>query len=122
MDNVIDLVGSRLSRAPGPPLRVNSPAMMSLSNFLSNSEMENRPINYSSPLSVAGHIAGEIGSSDAGPDYRKITYAADFCPGYCGSPAEQLITVPMSRLEASGAAYDVPFKVIFTSESRSKRF
>ncbi len=151
MDNVIDLVGNRLSRAPGPPLRDNSPTMMSLSNFLSSSEMGNRPINYSNPLSVAGHIAGGIGSSDAGADYRKITYAnvtlekttligstgyvsvkltphyevfdaIDFCPGDCGSPAEQLVTVPMSRLEASGAAYDVPFKVIFTPESRSKRF
>ena len=151
MDNVIDLVGSRLNRAPGPPLRDSSPAMMSLSNFLSSSEMENRPINYSNPFSVAGHIAGGIGSSAAGDDYRKITYAnvilekttligstgyvsveltphyevfdaIDFCPGDCGSPLEQLITVPMSRLEASGAAYDVPFKVIFTSESRSKRF
>ena len=35
---------------------------------------------------------------------------------------EQLVTVPMSRLEASGEAYDVPFKVIFTPEPRSKRF
>jgi len=151
MDSVIDLVGSRLNRAPGPPLRDGSPATMSLANFLSTSEMENRPINYSNPLSVAGHIAGGIGSSDAGDDYRKITYAnvtlekttligstgyvtveltphyevfdaIDFCPGDCGSPAEQLITVPMSRLEASGAAYDVPFKVIFTPESRSERF
>jgi len=125
--------------------------MMSLANFLSASEMDNRPINYSNPFSVAGHIAGGIGSSDAGDDYRKITYAnvtlekttlvgstgyvsveltpqyevfdaIDFCPGDCGSPAEQLITVPMSRLEKSGNAYDVPFKVIFSPESRSKRF
>lgn len=151
MDDVIDLVGSRLNRAPGPALRDNRPTTMSLSNFLSTAEMENRPINYSNPFSVAGHIAGGIGSSDAGDDYRKITYAnvtlekttlfgstgyvtveliphyevfdaIDFCPGDCGSPAEQLITIPMSRLEASGAAYDVPFKVIFTPERRSKRF
>jgi hypothetical protein len=151
MDNAIDLVGNRLNRAPGPPLRDGSPTTMSLSNFLSTSEMENRPINYSNPFSVAGHIAGGIGSSDAGSDYRKITYAnvtlektellfgsayikveliphyevfdaIDFCPGDCGSPAEQIITIPMSRLEAGGAAYDVPFKVIFTPEPRSKRF
>jgi len=75
MDAVIDLVGSRLNRAPGPPLRDGTPATMSLSNFLSIAEMENRPINYSNPFSVAGHIAGGIGSSDAGPDYRKITSA-----------------------------------------------
>ena len=150
-DAVIDLVGNRLSRAPGGPLPDNTTAMMSLANFLSPSEMNNRPINYSNPFSVAGHIAGGIGSSDAGPDYRKITYgnvtlekvpvigntgyvrvettlhyevfdAVDFCPGDCGSPLEQVVTIPMSRLEASGAAYDVPFKVIFTPDSRSKRF
>ena len=149
-DAVIDLIGTRLSRSPGS-LRDNTPTMMSLSNFLSAPEMDNRPINYSNPFSVAGHIAGGIGSSDAGPDYRKITYgnvtlervpiiggtgyvsvettlqyevfdAVDFCPGDCGSPLEQLVTIPMSRLEASGAAYDVPFKVIFTPDSRSKRF
>ena len=150
MDAVIDMVGARLNRAPSP-LRDYTPTMMSLSNFLSDAEMNNRPINYANPFSVAGHIAGGIGSSDAGDDYRKITYAnvtlekvpiigntgyvsvqltphyevfdaIDFCPGDCGSPAEQLVTVPMSRLEASGRAYDRPFKVIFTPESRSKRF
>ncbi|MFN0140306.1 MAG: DUF4157 domain-containing protein [Pyrinomonadaceae bacterium] len=150
-DAVIDLVGSRLSWAPAGSLRDDVQTHMSLSNFLSQSEMDNRPINYSNPLSVAGHIAGGLGSSDAGDDYRKVTLgtvtlervtqfgspwytkvdvtlqyevfdAIDFCPGDCGSPAEQLITVPMSRLEASGMAYDVPFKVIFTSEERTKRF
>lgn len=151
MDDVIDLVGGRQHLAPGPPLRDHTPTTMSLSNFLSDAEMNNRPINYSNPFSVAGHIAGGIGSSDAGDDYRKITQAnvtlqktpiigntgyvsvsliphyevfdaIDFCPGDCGSPAEQIVTVPMSRLEASGRAYDVPFKVIFSPEPRSKRF
>jgi hypothetical protein len=112
--------------------------------------MDNRPINYSNPFSIAGHIAGGIGSSDAGADNRKVWGnvtlekvpligstgyvsvettlhyevfdAVDFCPGDCGSPAEQLVTVPMSRLEASGEAYDAPFKVTFVPESRSKRF
>lgn len=132
-------------------MRHYTPTMMSLSNFLSASEMDNRHINYSNPFSVAGHIAGRIGSNDVGNDYRKIIYAnvtlekipiigptgyvsveltphyevfdaIDFCPGDCGSRAEQQVTIPMSRLEASGEAYDVPFKVIFTPESRSKRF
>ena len=96
-------------------------------------------------------IGPKIGSSAAGDDYRKITYgnvtlektvlfgntgyvsveltpryevfdAIDFCPGDCGSYAEQWVTIPMSRLEASGAAYDVPFKVRFTPETRSERF
>lgn len=150
VDAVLDLVGSRLHLAPSP-LREYTPTMMSLSNFLSDSEMHDRPINYSNPFSVAGHIAGGIGSSDAGPDYRSITHAnvwlervpvigstgyiqvsmspryevvdaIDFCPGDCGSPAEQLVTVPMSRLEASGHAYDVPFKVIFRVPERANRF
>lgn len=151
MDAVIDLIGARLSRAPAGSLRDNRPATMSLSNFLSAAEMNNRPINYANPFTVAGHVAGGIGSSDAGDDYRKITYgvvtlervpvigntgyvkvdltpdyevfdAIDFCPGDCGSPAEQIVTVPMSRLEASGRAYDRPFKVIFTPDTRTKRF
>lgn len=151
VDAVLNLVGSRLHLAPPPPLRDNTPTMMSLSNFLSDSEMHDRPINFSNPFSVAGHIAGGIGSSDAGPDYRSITHAnvelervpvigttgyirvsmspryevfdaIDFCPGDCGSPAEQLVTVPMSRLEASGHAYDVPFKVSFRVPERVKRF
>ena len=151
MDAVIELVGSRLSRAPGWPYRTSGERIMSLTNFLSTSEMENRPINWSGVTSVPGHIAGGIGSSDAGDDYRKITRAnvsidrtelfgntgyhtveliphyeifdaIDFCPGDCGSPAEQLVTIPMSRLEASGHAYDQPFKVIFSPEPRSERF
>ncbi|MCU1502181.1 MAG: hypothetical protein JWM12_1535 [Ilumatobacteraceae bacterium] len=148
-DAIIDLIGTRLSRAPGP-LRDDTPTTMSIANFLSPAEMNNRPINYSNPLSIAGHIAGGIGSSDAGPDVRKVSGnvtlervtlfgsalyvkvettlhydifdSIDFCPGDCGSPAEQLVTIPMSRLEASGEAYDVPFEVLFVPDSRSKRF
>ena len=151
MDNVIDLVYNRLDRIPDPPLQDNDRRTISLSNFLSRSEMNNRPINYRNPLSVAGHVAGGIGSSDAGADYRKITYAnvvlektiiegsrgyilvelipnyevfdaIDFCPGNCGSLLEELVTIPMSRLEASGEAYDVPYKVIFNPEPRFKKF
>lgn len=152
MDAVLDLVGARLHRIPGGPMRDGDTRLMSLSNFLSPSEMDNRPINFSNPLSVSGHIAGDIGSSDAGDDYRKITRAnveiskvvllgntgyhlvelfphyevfdtIDFCPGDPGSPLERfLATETMSRLEASGEAYDMPFKVIFYPDSRSKRF
>ena len=151
MDSVLDLVAARLHRIPGGPLRPGVWTLMSLSNFLSRSEMDNRPINFSNPFSVSGHIAGDIGSSDAGDDYRKITRAnvaitkvvlfgntgyhlieliphyevfdtIDFCPGDPGSPAEQLVTTTMSRLEASGEAYDMPFKVIFSPEPRSGRY
>jgi hypothetical protein len=148
-DAIIDLIGNRLPRAPRP-LRDNTPTVMSIENFLSPPEVDDRPINYSNPLAIAGHIAGGIGSSDAGNDYRKVwgnatlekvpligstgyvkvettlhyevVDAIDFCPGDCGSRAEQAVTVPLSRLEASGEAYDVPYKVTFIPESRSKRF
>ena len=152
MDDVIDLVYARRHLTPGGTRSLGvSPSYMNLTNFLSTSEMDNRPINFSNPFSVSGHIAGGIGSSDAGDDYRKIDRATvaiskndvigstgyykielfphyevfdtiDFCPGDPGSPLEQLITVPMSRLEASDRAYDMPFKVVFSPESRSKRF
>lgn len=151
MDSVIDLIYERFHLSPVNRYRPFVTYYMSLSNFLTASEMDNRPINFSNPFSVAGHIAGNIGSSDAGPDYRKITRAnvaitkkvlfgntgyyvieliphyevfdtIDFCPGDIGSPLESLVTVPMSRLEASGAAYDMPFKVIFSPEKRYKRF
>jgi hypothetical protein len=149
-DALIDLIGAWLSLAPGG-LRDNTPTTMSVANFLSASEMNDRPINYSNPLSIAGHLAGGIGSSDAGPDHRKVEWgnatltkvplvgsfyyvevkttlhyevfdAVDFCPGDCGSPAEQVVTLPMSRLEKGGEAYDVPFLVKFVSEPRSKKF
>lgn len=150
-DAVVEMVGNRLSMAPPGSLRDDVQTRMSLDNFMSKFEMENRPINYTNPFSVAGHIAGGIGSSEAGDDQRKIIKgnvtlervplvgstgyvkvdvslkyeifdAIDFCPGDCGSSAEQLITVPMSRLEAHGRAFDVPFKVIFWSEERTERF
>lgn len=149
-DAIIDLIGARLSSAPGP-LADNTPTTMPVDVFVTRAELDSRPINYSNPLAIAGHIAGGIGSSDAGVDYRKVLRgdatlervplvgsagyvrvettlryevfdAIDFCPGDCGSPAEQLVTIPMSRLEASGQAYDVPFKVTFTPPSRSKKF
>jgi len=149
-DAIIDLIGARLSRSPAP-LQDNVPTTMSIENFVTRAELDDRPINYSNPFSIAGHVAGGIGSSDAGPDYRRIQWgnatlervplvggigyvtvettlhyevfdAVDLCPGDCGSPAEQVITVPMSRLEASGEAYDVPFRVTFVPESRSKLF
>jgi hypothetical protein len=98
------------------------------------------PIDYDQPFEIPGNIAGGVGGSDAGPDWRHVSGtisltrtadrsgavvgarirtslrfmvfdAVDFCPGQCGAPAEQLLTVPLSRLEASGFAYDVPFLV-----------
>jgi hypothetical protein len=150
VDAALDTVMERLSHTPGGTLSPHSPTMVGLSNFLSAAEMDNRQINFSNIFSKAGNIAGGIGSSDAGDDYRKILSgnvtmtktplignsgyidfeltahyevfdAIDFCPGQCGSSAEQQFTIPMSRLEASDEAYDVPYIVRFTPETRSNR-
>lgn len=43
----------------------------------------------------------------------------DLCPGNCGAPQEQIATVPMSRMEASGISGDVPFTVEFPAPPRS---
>lgn len=105
--------------------------------------------NFVNPFTIPGNTAGGIGSSDAGMDSRKITSgqvssdvtslpignlvnievvlgfevkdAIDFCPGDCGAILEQsLATIDMSRLEASGEAYDVPYVVRFTGPTRNK--
>jgi outer membrane protein OmpA-like peptidoglycan-associated protein len=48
----------------------------------------------------------------------RVIDTVDLCPGNCGSDIgvinEQLATIPMSRLEASGVSGDVPFTVDFT--------
>jgi hypothetical protein len=148
-DEIIDLIGERLNWAG--TLQNDVVSMRSIREFLSPTELENRPIDYDDAASISGHIAGGIGSSDAGKDTRKViggnvslqntpvvgstryvnvTVAPhyevfdciDFCPGNCGWWFETYITVPMSRLEASNEAYDQPFKVLFTPEPRSKRF
>jgi len=147
---VLDSVVSRLSRFPGGRLSPHTHTVASLANFLSASEMNDRPINFSNPLSIAGNIAGGIGSSAAGPDFRKIARAnvvlekiplignsgyiyfelvpfyevydaVDLCPGQCGSPAEQIFTIPLSRLEAMGRAFDVPYVVKFQPEHETRR-
>jgi outer membrane protein OmpA-like peptidoglycan-associated protein len=49
----------------------------------------------------------------------KVVDTVDLCPGNCGSDIgvinEQLATIPMSRLEASGVSGDVPFFVEFST-------
>jgi hypothetical protein len=92
----------------------------------------------STPPTIPGILAGGISSSHAGPDSRNISGtiqlfrtvsggkttvkmrtnfhflikdAFKFCPGNMGNPLARIITVPLSRLEASNLAYDVPFEV-----------
>ena len=142
VDNVLDIIASRLSRGYG---NVTQP----LSKFLDRSDM-NLSTNFSNLATIPGNIAGGISGSDAGRDSRKITWgrvsfditnlplgkklveieafvnfevkdAIDFCPGGCGAPLEQrLATIKMSRLEASCEAYDAPFVVRFPGPRRTK--
>jgi len=50
-----------------------------------------------------------------------ITYTVvdtlDFCPGNCGGAIAQLLTIPLSRWEASSISGDVPFTVHFPAPS-----
>lgn len=74
-----------------------------------------------SPFNDERHASGmvkvtRLSSSDltVTPD---ITYSVkdtiDLCPGDCGTPLEQIATVPLSQFEATGISGDVPFTVDF---------
>ncbi|MBL1137786.1 MAG: hypothetical protein D8M56_20955 [Chloroflexi bacterium] len=120
---------------PGEEVRMN------IQDFLGEEGLERRT-NYDHVDEAPGVTAGGVGSSDFGDDYRQISGyvvfvrevdgsgkttdvfmtteigftvadAIDFCPGDAGLPEEQKATLPLSRLEASGAAFDRPFVVTF---------
>ncbi len=105
---------------------------------------------YEIPGLLAGGASSDGSpSSDAGPDTREVSGevelyrevdglghtkgarmrtafdfdvkdAVDFCPGNPGSRFAQLLTVTLSRLEASGLAYDVPFEVKYKGKPREE--
>jgi hypothetical protein len=109
-------------------------------------EMGQRMLNFSDKNTIPGNIAGDIGGSDAGPDQRFIDgtvtltrqepnrvrmvvkndfvvkEAVDFIPGAPGDNQERNLTTPLSRLEATGMAYDVPFEVRFTGPVMEQTF
>lgn len=139
-------------RTSCPQLPANQYIEFSVNQFLSPEDLE-YPINFSEALEIPGHIAGGVGSSNAGPDSRRVQGsvflyrsvddsgrttgirietnfnfvvrdAIDFCPGQPGGETEQVLTIPLSRLEATGLflqdepfAYDVPFEVRFPGTS-----
>lgn len=102
-----------------------------------------RAVNWSNPYDIPGHLAGGQSGGAGGDDTRKVQGSVfvsrvpqpdgssaltmrsdlefvvndtvDFCPGGAGSGLEQALTVPLSRLEATGPiwAVDVPFDVRF---------
>jgi len=137
-----------------PSLPASFPMSIPASNIFPATELD-FPINFNVPTEVPGNIAGGVGSSDAGPDTRSMSGsivffrsvdaaghttavrarselqfvvrdAIDFCPGDPGTGMEQLLTIPLSRLEKSGEvwpgevlAYDVPIEVRFTGDAVS---
>lgn len=149
--DLADLIISDLERTRScPELPDTEWAELPVENFLPYQELNSTgpdgktdsDIDYGRIGELPGNIAGGVGSSDAGPDTRRVTGnirlyrvrdeagnmkqvkmqtdfvfivedAVDFCPGQPGAPPEWQFTIPLSRLEVSGYAYDVPFKVIY---------
>ena len=132
------ILRSFMTRCPRLP-RHNVWIDVPVTRYLSNTDL-NFPIDFNQVFEIPGNIAGGAGSSDAGPDFRRVSGnvsfirrtdalgntidiimrtnfsflardAVDFCPGQPGAGIEQHLTIPLSRLEASGLAYDVPFEV-----------
>ncbi|MFP4412507.1 eCIS core domain-containing protein, partial [Coleofasciculus sp.] len=124
-------------------LEANTWVDVPVENVFTTSEI-NFPINFNNPFDIPGHIAGGASGSDFGPDTRKlkghlsvyresddtgntigyklkakfefeVKDAVDFCPGGAGAGLEQVLTIPASRLEKSGEAFDVPFEVQFAA-------
>jgi hypothetical protein len=133
-----EAVGNLRSRAPAiaPGAEVRIP----VADLIASTQ---RAINWSNPYDIPGHIAGGQSGGAGGADTREVrgdlivrrvvgvsgesSYKAisdfeyfvndtvDFCPGGAGSGLEQNLTVPLSRLEATGTAWacDVPFDVTY---------
>lgn len=144
--DLLNIAQSNIGRLPVIPPYTWTPLPLAL--FVSAGDI-NFPINFNNPFDTPGHIAGGVGSSDAGPDWRRslgnllfyrmtndkgettkliirsgidfwVFDAMDFCPGDPGSGLEQNLTIPLSRLEASNWAYDVPLLVNFPGPSASR--
>ena len=115
-----------------------------------NSDL-NYPIDFNNPFDIPGHIAGGAGESRFGPDTRKLSGhisvfrevdddgnttkiklkskftfvvkdGVDFCPGNMGAGYEQLLTLPLSRLEATGMAWDVGITVTYDMPEATVEF
>jgi outer membrane protein OmpA-like peptidoglycan-associated protein len=69
---------------------------------------------------IAKNLDGSLGIQPS------ITYTVkdtlDFCPGNCGGMAAQILTVPLSRWEASLISGDVPFIVRFPAPTLTGAF
>lgn len=123
-----------------PKLAPNVWTDVDVSSVVPRSELD-AGFSFSGPTipTTPGILAGGISGSDFGMDSRSISGkvqmlrvvangvtisvqlrtkfrfvvkdAFDFCPGAMGGFPGTTMTIPMSRLEASGSAADVPFEV-----------
>jgi len=73
------------------------------------------PFNDSREAQIEASLTRNAdGSLTVAPAIKfKVKDTIDLCPGDCGSPAEQVATIPLSRFEATGVAGDVPLIVEF---------
>ena len=127
-------------RSAAPAIAPGAEVRIPVASLLSSTQLA---INWSNPYDIPGHIAGGQSGGAGGADTREVrgdlvvrrvvglggesTYRAisdfeyfvndtvDFCPGGAGSGLEQNLTVPLSRLEATGTSWatDVPFDVTY---------
>lgn len=140
-NRLLDIVERNLSNAGTLP--ANEWATVPLSTFVGTTPLNIDHLEFQNPYNTPGHIAGGTGGWDTGQDARwvegnvrlfrmtdengattnvliepdfqfRVVDAIDFIPGQPGTGLEQVLTIPLSRLEASGWAHDVPFEVHFT--------
>lgn len=142
-NRIMKLIANRVRSNPAlMPQPAHSSPIMNFRDVLSASEVNDLPMTFENgDTRIPGNIAGGYGknASDAGDDVRnvdgkfiatnlgssKIRIRAyfvfdildciDFCPGNPGNWKAQIVTIPMSRFEATTdfPTYDVPFEVIY---------
>ncbi len=142
-NRVMKLIAERVRSNPVlMPQPGYSTPLMNFQDVLDVSEVQDLPMTFTNgDTRIPGNIAGGYGknASDAGDDVRSVDGkfiatnlgdstlwinasfvfdvldCVDFCPGAPGDWRAQLITIPMSRLEATPdfSTYDVPFEVIY---------
>ncbi len=116
-----------------------SPSEHALEDLVSEPELT-PAIVFGQVTRIPGNIAGGAGRSIYGKDSRTVSGrvrvepnaitleldwvirdTVDFCPGDVGRGVESVVTSPLSRLEASGAAHPVPYEVRFQQTTRWSR-
>ena len=142
-DSIMKLLADRVRGNPAIMPQVgHSTPIMRFGDVLKAPEMQDLPMTFTDGAhKIPGNIAGGYGknASDAGDDVRNVDGkffatnlgpsnlrinaafifdvldCVDFCPGNPGDWKAQMVTIPMSMLEATPdvPTYDVPFEVIY---------